>query len=326
VLAYPESVRGILIGYEALLAREYLDFKLVNNKGKEFLPEGPLPARDILMQSIFAEIERGGETIHNAVYIDPSRSSRNYEEVDELVNNLLRGIFRNLKKLGIDIRKDRIEVRPAVHYTLGGIHINEKTETSVQGLFAAGENSSNVHGANRISGNALAETQVFGARAGAYASERAKKKRHLPIPIRDVEDEIRKWNYFMEKKGKGIRAQVLRKELKRIMDVHVGSKRNEEGMKKALQRVVDIKENGLSRVQVSGGKIFNVDWRTAIEISMSLDLAELVIRSALFRKETRGHHFRYDFPETLETPKHTLVTKKNRKTDVVYTPVRKVDQ
>ena len=326
VFAYPESVKGVAIQYETFLEKKYFDFKLVNNEGNEFLPEGPLPARDVLMRAIFSEIEEGRGTEHHAVYVDPSRSSRSYEEIDELVNQFLKGPNKYWNKLGIDIRKDRIEICPAVHYTLGGVRINEKTETSVPGLFAAGENSSNTHGANRMGGNSLAETQVFGARAGKYASEWAKEKSHGGLPKKAIKEEIQKWNSFMEKKKEPIRVLWLRKELKQLMDCYAGPNRNEEGMKKALEKVFDLKQNGLPKVQVDGGTIFNVDWHTAMEVSMTLDLAELIVRSALLRKETRGHHFRSDFLKTLETPKHTFVKKNDENISIEYVPVRKIEE
>jgi len=321
VLAYPESVKGVNIQYETFLEKKYFDFRLINNEGKEFLPEGPLPARDVLMRAIFTEIEEGRGTVHNSVYIDPSRSSKNQEEIEELINRFFKGRDRYLRRLGINIRKDRIEICPSVHYTLGGLHINEKTETSVPGLFAAGENSSNTHGANRIGGNSLAETQVFGTRAGKYASGLTKSKSHGLFPVRDVKEEIRQVNYFMEKKKESVRAWVLKKELKELMDKYVGPNRKEEGMRKALKKVLDLKQNGLPKVQVDSGRIFNTDWSAAIEVSMSLDLAELVILSAIFRKETRGHHFRSDFPQILETPGHTLVTKRDDSICLEYIPV-----
>lgn len=326
VLAYPESVKGVNIQYETFLEKKYFDFKLINNEGKEFLPEGPLPARDVLMRAIFTEIEEGRGTAHNAVYIDPTRSSKSQGEIEELVNRFFKGRDRYLTRLGINIRKDRMEICPSVHYTLGGLHINEKTETSVPGLFAAGENSSNTHGANRIGGNSLAETQVFGARAGKYASEWAKKKSHGLFPVKDVKEEIRQVNSFVEKKREGIRAPVLKKELRQLMDRYVGPNRKEEGMRKALEKILDLKQNGLTKVQVNRGKIFNTGWYEAVEASMALDLAELITRSALFREETRGHHFRSDFPGALEIPKHTFVTKRDNTTCVEYVSVIKVGE
>lgn len=326
VLAYPESVKGVNIQYETFLEEKYFDFKLINDEGKEFLPEGPLPARDVLMRAIFTEIEEGRGTARNSVYIDPSRSSKSQEEIEELVNRFFKGRDRYLRRLGINIREDRIEICPSVHYTLGGLHMNEKTETTVPGLFAAGENSSNTHGANRIGGNSLAETQVFGARAGKYASEWAKKRSHSPFPRKNVKEAIREIDFFMENKKEPVRGVILKTELKQLMDKYVGPNRKEEGMRKALEKVMDLKRNGLPKVQVSPGRVFNTDWSEAIETSMALDLAELVIRSALFRKETRGHHFRSDFPGVLETPAHTLVKKRDNKICVEYTPVRKSDE
>jgi succinate dehydrogenase/fumarate reductase flavoprotein subunit len=95
-------------------------------------------------------------------------------------------------------------------------------------------------------------------------------------------------------------------------------------MRNALETVLDLRDNGLPKVEVGGGKIFNTDWRAAIEISMALGLAELVIRAALLRKETRGHHFRADFPETLERPQHTLIRRRGHEVRVMVTPVRKL--
>lgn len=322
VFAHPESLKGILVQYETFLGRQYLDFRLVNNEGREFLPEGPLPGRDTLMRLILSEIEEGRGTEHNAVYIDPSRSSKKREEIDNLVHELLESPDRNLKTFGIDIRKDRLEVCPAVHHALGGIHINERTETSVQGLFAAGENASSVHGANRISGNALSETQVFGTRAGRYAAQHSRGRGYGSLPAGEIREAIQKWNGFVQRKKEGIRPLVLRKELKQVMDRYMGPNRDEEGMREALQKVLDLRGNGLPKVEVTGGKIFNLDWRIAIEVSMTLDLAELVIRSALLRKETRGHHFRRDFPGTSETPQHTLVRKRGDGIEVTHSPVR----
>lgn len=105
----------------------------------------------------------------------------------------------------------------------------------------------------------------------------------------------------------------------------MGPNRSGEGMQTALQKILDIKQNGLPKVEVSTSGVFNVNWRTAIEVSITLDLAELIIRSALFRKETLGHHFRSDFPEAAKIPQHTLVKKKGQDIEVSYKSVRKLN-
>lgn len=324
VFAYPESLKGVDIQYETFLDKNYLDFKLLNKEGKEFLPEGPLPGRDVLMRAIFTEIEQGRGTEHNAVYVDPTRSSKSYEEIDRWVKHFVKSPDKYWRKIGIDVRKDRIEICPAVHYTLGGIRINEQAETSVQRLFAAGENSSNTHGANRIGGNSLAETQVFGALAGKQASIRAKKTRWGGLSERKIREEISHLNSFMEKKRDGVRPFVIMKKLRGLMDQYVGPNRNEEGLKIALNKVLDLKLNALPNVQVGNERIFNVDWSMAIEATRALDLAEIVIRSAMFRKETRGHHYRSDFPGTLENPEHTLTKKVGGRIVVNYSPINRL--
>lgn len=161
--------------YESLLEEDHLGGKLLNARGEEFLPPGKLPARDVLPQLIVKERVEGKVTDRGGVFIDLSKSRLSPEEMEKRIDEIgPRVQFHRVKYLGIDLVRDPVEVAPACHYSLGGIRMNERAETSVSGLFAAGEVSGNLHGANRISGNALAETQVFGRMAGAGASRRQK--------------------------------------------------------------------------------------------------------------------------------------------------------
>jgi len=143
---------------------------MVNGLGNEFLPKVEeryaLPVRDIMMKAMFREIDEGRGTPHGGVFIDLRSSPRSKTETFELLRKLDSLPYTELRDLGVDITKDPIEVKPGTHYCLGGVHINERTETNVPGVYAAGEVSGNIHGANRTSGNALAETQVCGRRAG----------------------------------------------------------------------------------------------------------------------------------------------------------------
>ena len=141
--------------------------------------------------------------------------------------------------------------------------------------------------------------------------------------MKGIHEEIQKWNAFRDKKKEGVRPFVLRKEMKKIMDRYLGPNRNANGMEKAIQMMLDLRKNGVPRMEVAGaGNFFNTDWRSAVETEKSIELSELVIRSALFRKETRGHHFRSDYPKALETPQHTLITRKGDAVEVAARPVK----
>lgn len=312
VFAHPESLKGVDIQYETFLDKKYMDFKLLNAEGKEFLPEGPLPGRDVLMRAIFKEIEEGRGTRHNAVYVDPNKSTKSKDEIEKWINHFVKNPNKFWKKNGIDVSKDIFEICPAVHYTLGGIRINNKSETTVPRLFAAGENSSNTHGANRIGGNSLAETQVFGEIAGKQASIMAKKIKSKGLNSNKINSNISIINALFNKKSDGIRPTTLMAELKKLMDDYVGPNRHEEGLKNAQKKVQDFKNYALPKIEVvEKNLIFNLDLLAAIQANMAIELADLIIKSALLRKESRGHHYRSDYLKTSKTPQHTLVKRIN---------------
>src|SRR5262249_40177679 len=149
-----------------------------------------LPVRDIMMKAMFKEIDEGRGTPHGGVYIDLRRSPRSREEIFALLHRLDSLPYNELRYLVVDITQEPIEVKTGTHYCRGGINISERTETSIPGLFAAGEVSGNLHGANRTSGNALAETQVFGARAGRFAAEYAGAGGASTPRAEQVEEEV----------------------------------------------------------------------------------------------------------------------------------------
>lgn len=309
VLISPESARGVLVQYETLLEQRYLAGKILNAKGDEFLPPGPLPVRDIFIRAIFDEIIQGRGTPGGGVIIDITKSSKSKAEVDRLIKELIAVPYGNLKKLGIDLKTMPIEVAPGSHYIIGGARINERTETSIEGLYAAGEVSGNIHGANRISGNALAETQVFGARAGIFASERARAVRNFgEIDKGEVEAEMEKIARYREVKPGGLRPVKIKREIKKIMSQVVGRTRDESGLKEAISRLSRMKEELLPKIQCSNEIYCNQDWREAIEADMMMDVALIVCHGAEMRKESRGHHYRTDYPQPDDAwRKHTII-------------------
>src|SRR5215203_4848331 len=214
-LVWPDEVRGTLVQYEGLLGPRYLAGRMLNGRGDEFLPEVKeryaLPVRDIMMKAMFKEIDEGRGTPHGGVYIDLRRSPRSREEVFALLHKLDSLPYNELRYLGVDITQEPIEVKPGTHFCLGGININERTESTIPGLYAAGEVSGNLHGANRTSGNALAETQVFGARAGQYGAEYARRAAS-PIAQPDaVTEEVARLNDLLRERPDPIRPIELRR-------------------------------------------------------------------------------------------------------------------
>ena len=142
-----------------------------------------------------------------------------------------------------------------------------------------------------------------------------------PLRQEQVKEEIEKLNFFRKEREDTIRPIMLRNELKRLMDQHVGSSRDEEGLRVALNRVLGLRNDALPKLGVCQDRIYNADWRMATEVTKAIDFVELIIESALFRKETRGHHCRLDFPDTSSTAEHTLVRKRHGQMAVEYGPV-----
>jgi succinate dehydrogenase/fumarate reductase flavoprotein subunit len=189
VVLYPLFLFGIELPHGLLLEGERIKGKLLNREGNEFIPE-EVPIRDVMVSLIYREISEGRGSPHGGVYMDISRSPYPKEELRRRLLHYLPEKYRHLLKYGIDMCEHSIEVGPMAHYTLGGIRIDTSCRTDVPGLYAAGEVAANVHGANRLAGNALSETQVFGARAGEAAARWAQEHGWEAFDDQQVEAEI----------------------------------------------------------------------------------------------------------------------------------------
>jgi len=329
VISHPYGeVNGTLVQYEGLLSPQYVAGKLLNGLGEEFLPPGALPVRDVLTRLMFDEIGQGRGTKNGALYVDITRSPKPVEEIDALLERLQSLPYKNLRDLGIDVKTTPIEVAPGMHYALGGVHIDEWGRTTVSGLYAAGEVASNVHGANRLSGNALAETQVFGTRAGRCAAQEAQGLGALPqLGPDEIGAERQRLESILSVKERGLRPLELKRNLRGLMDRRVGMPRSHEGLNQALEGIRRMRDEDLPRVQAVGPRVFNNDWREAVQADFMLDVAEIVVLSALQRTETRGHHQRTDYPETLDAwLRHTAVKQGGRGPICRSIPVVRLDR
>jgi len=305
VVVYPPAARGWLVQYEYILNPDILDGRVLNGKGEVFIRG--FPARDEFMRAVQDQVKQGTASPHGGFYVDLSQSRYSREVLTERLESWLHQ-FSNLNQVGIDLRNHKVEMAPAAHYCLGGIKIDEFGRTNIEGLFAAGEVTGNVHGANRMSGNALSETQVFGNRAAQKACEYAAKAVTIPGSYEiEVLNEYKTITGWKAKKDRGLRPIELKSRLQAVMDQYVGLERDEEGLNCGLAEVRKLREDLLPLLTVVPTRRFCYEIQEAYEIRGMLDLAEIVILSALERKETRGHHYRLDYPQTDKKPYHTSI-------------------
>jgi fumarate reductase (CoM/CoB) subunit A len=329
VAVFPTPIYGLEISYEWCLHNKTGGW-LINNKGERFFPPDTLPTRDISARRIFEEILSGKGTEHGGVYLDITKC--NDARKKELFVAGMAHCDKRMLEVGIDLRKQLIEIAPGAHTTLGGIRINERGETSVSGLYAAGEVSANVHGANRIAGHAYLEILVFGSIAGRNAANFAKGKGWDPIPIAEAEAECQYIYGLLSGNKEGLRPHEIEDKIKHIVTQYVGPKRNRQGLETALEKVAAIKKEDLPRLSVIDIPEYNNEWIDALTVKSMVNVAEIVATSALLREESRGTHFREDFPEidNKKGLKHTSVKLQNgsmisRSVPVIMSKIKEVE-
>jgi len=206
------------------------------------------------------------------------------------------GMVERCREYGFDLVNARVEVSPSSHYHMGGMKIDVNCRTNIDGLFAAGEDAGGVHGANRLGGNGVADSIVFGARAGdtmvGYIDKAATAAGDLETQVRDI---CKRWMQPLERTS-GENPFQLRDRLEKTMWTKVGVVRNGVDMTAALPEIQDVRER-IKEADGSGGAIYNAKWNEAINTENLSCIAEMLTRSALLREESRGAHYRSDFPE-----------------------------
>ncbi len=295
---------------------------LVNAENKRFMEKyapaaKELAPRDIVVRSIQTEINEG-RSIGDLVWLDLRSLGR------ERLAEKLPQVYRLAKDFAnVDAAQDCIPVQPAQHYTMGGIRTNNSGESSIKGLFACGECACvSVHGANRLGGNSLAETLVFGKIAGESALGYIRKRDVPGIPNEAVRKEEKMINRLFRSSDES--AAEIRKELQKVMWKTAGIFRNEKDMLDALKVVKELKKRYAAAGVKDGCRVFNTELVQAIELGFLLDNAELIVQGALQRRESRGSHFRNDFQQRDDKNwlTHTIITLMEGKPHVSHEPVR----
>ncbi|MGB7767493.1 MAG: fumarate reductase/succinate dehydrogenase flavoprotein subunit [Verrucomicrobiia bacterium] len=260
-----------------------------------------LLTRDHVARCIMREVKAGRGSPHGGVFLDIAWIKEKIPNAPEHIKKKLPSMFHQFKQLAdLDITREPMEIGPTTHYIMGGIRVNGDTQMStVPGLFAAGEVAAGLHGANRLGGNSLSDLIVFGKRAGEFAAKFAKAHSAGHFYESQIETIARQALEPFERGAKsGGSAEgpyQVQHDLQEMMQSLVGIVRREEEMVRALDGIKQLSERA-KHVAVYGHREYNPGWSTALDLKNLLTVSELITRSALERKESRGGHFRDDFP------------------------------
>ena len=260
-----------------------------------------LLTRDHVSRCIVDEVKAGRGSPHGGVFLDIAWIKEKLPNAAEHIKKKLPSMYHQFMQLAnLDITKEPMEVGPTTHYIMGGVRVDAETQMSnVPGLFAAGEVAAGLHGANRLGGNSLSDLLVFGQRAGEFAAKFATEHDAGQIDDEQIEEAARE---ALEPFDRAARATgstegpyQVQIDLQEMMQSLVGIVRREEEMLRALDRLEKLWERS-RHVAVHGHREYNPGWHTAIDLKHLLTVSEAITRSALERKESRGGHFRDDFP------------------------------
>ncbi|HUU46506.1 MAG TPA: fumarate reductase/succinate dehydrogenase flavoprotein subunit [Acidobacteriota bacterium] len=285
----PDMFKGDYADTEDEADRWVIGDRAKNRRPPELL------TRDVIARAIKKEVEAGRGSEHGGVYLNVAA-----KRSPEYIQKKLPSMYHQFKELaGIDITKDPMEVGPTTHYMMGGIKVDPETqESTLPGLFAAGEVAGGMHGANRLGGNSLSDLVVFGRLAGMGAAAYAKKLGTAPkVPEAEIEKAIAEAVAPFDR-PEGENPFAVQAALQKIMQDDASIVRDDAGLKKALDGIEKLKPR-ITKVGVGGNREYNPGWNTAIDLKSQVIVAEAVARAGLERTESRGAHTRIDHPNSV---------------------------
>jgi succinate dehydrogenase / fumarate reductase flavoprotein subunit len=257
-----------------------------------------LLTRDHVSRCIVREVKEGRGSPHGGVFLDIAWIKEKLPDAEEHIKRKLPSMYHQFKELAdLDITTTPMEVGPTTHYIMGGVRVDADSQmSSIPGLYAAGECASGINGANRLGGNSLSDLIVFGKRAGEYAAEFARKQPPVKIDDGAVERATKEALAPFDRGVGGENPYKLQSELQESMQGLVGIVRHENEMREAVERLKRYKQR-VSQVGVAGHREYNGGWHTALDLQNLLVVSEAITLSAIERRESRGGHFRDDYPD-----------------------------
>ncbi len=271
--------------------------ELHNSYGHRFMfdydGKGERATRDVVSRGIYVEMQKNNTSPNGGVYISMSHLG------PDNVRTKFPGMVKRCADSGFDLAAGKVEVVPTAHYFMGGVIVDPDTRTELAGLYVAGEDAGGAHGSNRLGGNGVANSTVYGGVAGDIMGQDVDKAGAL----KDVDEsvlaaEIERAIFPLSKKPGNI--HVLRNELQEVMWDNVGVMRSKSGIERGINKVAEISDE-LMNIGVSGDNLaFNLTWHDWLNLRSLCDVSELIAKAALMRENSRGAHFREDFPESGE--------------------------
>ena len=241
--------------------------------------------RDEVSRGCYFEIAAGRGTPNGGVWMDVSHLGA------KAVEELFPGMLERCLLIGRDLRRQPIEVCPTSHFQMGGVRIDRDCHSDLPGLLVAGEDSGGVHGANRLGGNGVADSTVYGRRAGLCAARAAPERRIIAVdPAPLISDAL-----APRHRSEGEQPQALHAEFRQLMWENVGVVREKSNLRRAIDALHEMQER-VARTSASGQRQYNLTWQSALDVRNAVTVGQMVAECALVREESRGAHHRSDFP------------------------------